>query len=361
MTYFLEPVLNHLAKSSNLKLHAYSASGTEDSVTRRLKNSFAHWRPVVNMPDAELAQSIMADGIDILIDLSGHTGGNRLPALARKPAPLQASWIGYPCTTGLDAIDYFIGDRYFLPEGRFDYWFTEKIVRLPACVAFQPSPAAVPPNQLPAITQSHIRFASFNHTSKITPETLNAWAGALRAVPDSRLLMFVHDPAIQDSELRSAFSMAGIDPDRLEVRGRLPLSKYLQAHHDVDICLDTVPYNGGTTTLHALSMGVPTLTMTGDTPPGLVGASLLSAVGLDAFIAHSSADFSAKAVHWASQRDALAAIRRELPARLAQSPIGRPLLIASSLECALRLMWRRWCEGLTPCSISMDVEDTSAR
>lgn len=360
VAYFLEPVLNHLAKSSTLKLHAYTASGIEDNVTRRLQNAFAHWQPVENLSDTELARSITADGIDILIDLSGHTGGNRLPALARKPAPLQASWIGYPCTTGLDAIDYFIGDRYFLPEGHFDDWFTEKIVRLPSSVAFQPSPAAVPPNQLPAITQSYIRFASFNHTSKITPETLKAWAGALRAVPDSRLLIFVHDPAIQNSELRSAFSIAGIDPDRLEVRGRLPLSKYLKAHHDVDICLDTVPYNGGTTTLHALSMGVPTLTMTGETPPGRVGASLLSAVGLDGFIAHTSEDFSAKALQWASQRDALAAIRQELPGRLARSPIGRPLLIATSLECAFRLMWRRWCEGLKPCSISVEVEDLRA-
>ncbi|MBI5108647.1 MAG: tetratricopeptide repeat protein [Rhodocyclales bacterium] len=357
MAYFLEPVLRHLAQSTTLALHAYSASATEDRTSQRMRGAFARWLPVANLSDAALAAAIQADGIDILIDLSGHTGGNRLPTLARKPAPLQASWIGYPCTTGLDAVDYYIGDDHFLPAGRFDHWFSEKIVRLPALVAFQPSPAAVAPNPLPAMAGKGLSFASFNHTSKITPETLDAWADVLRGVPDSRLLVFAPDPATLGPALKRALAAGGIAPERIDMRGRLPLSKYLLAHHQADICLDTVPYNGGTTTLHALSMGVPTLTLTGDTAPGCVGAALLHAVGLEGFTADTTAGLSAKARHWAAHLDALALIRQELPGRLAGSPIGRPEVIAASLERALRLMWQRWCEGLEPCAIRVGIED----
>ena len=357
LTYFFEPVLRHLAHGTALKLHAYSASATEDRISKRMRTAFAHWRPVAHLSDADLAASIMADGIDILIDLSGHTGGNRLSMLARKPAPLQASWIGYPCTTGLDAVDYYIGDGHFLPPGRFDHWFSEKIVRLPALVAFQPSPAAVPPNALPALARKHLSFASFNHTSKITPETLDAWAEVLRAVPDSRLLVFAPDPATLGPALKRALAAGGIDPERIDMRARLPLSKYLLAHHEADICLDTVPYNGGTTTLHALSMGVPTLTLSGNTPPGCVGASLLHAVGLKGFTANTTAELAAQARYWAAHLDALAVIRQELPSRLAQAAIGRPDVIAASLERALRLMWQRWCAGLQPTGISVGLAD----
>jgi len=354
IAFFFEPVLGHLARSGSLEMHAYSNSAIVDRVTRRMQEQLRHWRQVEGLSDDDLARAIQDDGIDILIELSGHTGGNRLPALARKPAPIQATWTGYPYTTGMNAIDYFIGDDHF-PAAGYDKWFAERIVRLPASVCFAPSPLAVAPNPLPALENGYLSFASFNHSNKITARTLAIWAEVLRAVPDARLQIYLQDPDAMLPLLERALFAEGVDRQRVELRRRLPLSKYLLAHHEVDLCLDTLPYSGGTTTLHALSMGVPTLTLLGATPPGHVGVSLLKAVGLDGFTANTPAQLAATARHWAAHLQELAEIRQGLPGRLARSPIGRPELIAASLERALRLMWQRWCAGLEPVGIRVGL------
>jgi len=345
---FIEPILAHLVGNTQLSLHAYYTHGMEDDVTRRIKGLVAHWHPVVGLSDADLAQRIRADGIDILIDLSGHTAHNRLLAFVRKPAPLQVSWIGYPGTTGLRSMDYYLADRFFLPVEQFADQFTEKIVYLPSTVPFLPFADAPPINPLPALANGYVTFGSFNRTNKISRPVIAMWAELLRAVPDSRMVLGGLAAGSQSENLLTWFDQEGIARERLSGYPRSDMATYLGLHHQVDLCLDTFPYTGGTTTCHALWMGVPTLTLVGKTSFGRDGTGLLSGVGLEAFVAHDAGDFVRKGVAWAQQCEALAAIRSQLRERFAQSPIGQPALVAAGLERALRTMWQRWCAGLPP-------------
>jgi protein O-GlcNAc transferase len=332
-----------------LSLHAYSNHAIEDAVTQRIKGHFAYWHSIVSLSDEALAEKIRADSIDILIDLSGHTAGNRLLAFARKPGPVQVSWIGYPGTTGLQAVDYFLTDRFCLPPGQFDDQFTEKIVYLPACTPFMPSNEAPLVNALPALNNGFVTFGSFNRLSKLSPSVIALWSQLLRALPDSRIVLGAVPQDGYDA-LIDSFAQEGI------VRERLSFHPKCGLHHQVDICLDTFPYNGGTTIWHALWMGVPTLTLAGNTVAGRSGAAILGNSGLEVFIAHDPADFVQKGLLWSVNLAALSDIRTELRERFTQSAVGQPALIAAGLERALRSMWQRWCDGLPPAVL--DVSDT---
>lgn len=351
VAYFLEPVLSYLARDSRLALHAYHNHATEDAVTLRLRAHFAHWTNTVALSDAALVARIRDDGIDVLIDLSGHTGGNRLLTFARRPAPVQASWLGYPGTTGLRAVDYYFADRRFLPLPEFAAQFTEKIVHLPAVAPFLPTPKAPEVNMLPALGSGHVTFGSFNRLSKLRPDVIALWSRLLRALPDSRLLLGGMPPDGQHEFLVEWFAREGIERDRLVFHPRCETAAYLALHHQVDLCLDAFPYTGGTTTAYALWMGVPTLSLAGRTPPGRHGATILGHVGLDAFIAHDAEEFERNALDWAGNLAGLAHIRSTLRARCAASVVQRPDLIAAGLASALRVMWRRWCAGLPPATI----------
>jgi hypothetical protein len=302
-----------------------------------------------------LAQQIRADGIDILIDLSGHTRNNRLLTFARKPAPIQASWIGYPGTTGLQAMDYYLADRFLLPPGLFDGQFTEKIVRLPGTAPFCPAQESPPVNALPALTNGCITFGSFNRLNKITRPVVALWSRLMSAVPGSKMLMGAMPEGDDHSGLIDWFAREGIARERLSFHPRSGIAAYLELHHQVDICLDTFPYNGGTTTLHAIWMGVPTLTLAGGTVPARQGAALLGHVGLEEFVAQDAADFVRKGLRWTGDVAALAELRSGLRERFAHSALGRPELIAAGLESALRTMWQRWCAGLPPESFDADT------
>ncbi len=341
----IEPVLTHLAFNPQLSLHAYYNYATEDATTLRLKDLIANWHPVFGMSNDALAEKIRADGIDILIDLSGHTAHNKLLTFARKPAPLQASWMGYPGTTGWRAMDYYLADRFFLPVEQFAGQFTEKIVHLPVYAPFSPPADAPPVNELPALRNGYVTFGSFNRINKISKPVIALWAKVLRELPGSRMLLGGLPDAGQYETLVKWFSEEGVAQDRLSFHGRTSMDLL---HHQVDICLDTFPYNGGTTTLHALWMGVPTLTLAGSTAPGRIGASALSNVGLPEFIAHDENDFVKKASFWAANLAALAEIRAGLRDRFNQSALGKPELIAKSLAHAFRIMWQRWCADLPP-------------
>jgi len=356
VAYFIEPLLAHLSGYPQLSLHAYYNHTIEDAVTRRLRGYFTHWHPIAGLKDDVLAEQIRTDGIDILIDLSGHTGKNRLMTFARKPAPIQAkSWIGYPGTTGLRAMDYYLADRFFLPPGQFDSQFTEKIVRLPASAPFMPSTDAPPVNALPALSNSYVTFGSFNRRDKITRSVIALWAQLLRALPDSRILLGAMNKDGNYTTLIDWFAQQGIARERLDFHALIDMQTYLGLHHQVDICLDTFPYTGGTTTLHALWMGVPTLTLAGHTAAGRQGAAILGHAGLDAFVAHDAADFVQQGLSWAGDLAALSAIRTGLRERFALSAMGQPALIAAGLEHALRIMWQRWCEDLP--TVAIDVSD----
>ncbi|MDM0030636.1 tetratricopeptide repeat protein [Variovorax sp. J22P271] len=348
---FLEPVLQHLVGDSALVLHAYSTRrAAEDHVSQRLRGYVRHWHAAGGLDDAELAAKVRADGIDILIDLSGHTADNRLPAFARRPAPLQVSWMGYPGTTGLESMDYYLCDPFMLPPGRFDSQFSEKLVYLPANAPFLPLAESQPVNDLPALRAGHMTFGSFNRLNKISRDVVAVWAQLLRAVPTSRMLFGAMSGQENCDALIGWFSEEGIARQRLDFHQRCAMPQYLALHHQVDLCLDTFPYNGGTTTLHALWMGVPTLTLAGATMAGRVGAGVLGHVGLEEFIAPDAAAFEAQGAAWAQRLPELAQLRAGLRDRFAQSAIGQPALIASGLQQALRTMWQRWCAGLPAAS-----------
>ena len=338
---------------STLSLHAYYNHAVEDVVTKRLRGYFSQWHAIAHLSDAALAQKIADDGIDILIDLSGHTGSNRLLCFARKPAPVQASWIGYPGTTGLRAMDYYLADRYFLPPGVFDSQFTEKLVYLPADAPFLPDETAPPVNALPALSNGFVTFGSFSRISKLSRSAIALWSRLLRALPDARMLLGGMPREGEYDSLIDWFVQEGIARERLRFLPRYSMADYLALHHQVDMCLDTFPFTGCTTTNHALWMGVPTLTLAGRTVPGRQGAALMGHAGLGAFVATDAADFQEKGLHWADDLVALADIRAGLRARIEQSPIRRPEVIAAGVERAFRIMWQRWCAGQAP--ESMDV------
>lgn len=358
---FIEPLLAHLAHYSQLSLHAYSNNTIEDQVTQRLRGYFAHWNQVGFLSDDAMVKKIQADGIDILIDLSGHTTKHRLLTFARKPAPVQASWMGYPGTTGLQAMDYYLADRFFLPPGQFDSQFTEKIVRMPAGAPFLPSEDAPPVNPLPALSNGYVTFGSFNRPSKLSRSVIALWAQLLRALPDSRMVLGAMPEEGKYDTLIEWFAQEGIARERLDFHMRSGMAQYLSLHRQVDICLDTFPYNGGTTTLHALWMGVPTLTLAGSTAAGRPGASILGHAGLDEFVAHDAADFVQKGLSCVGNLAALSDIRAGLRERFAQSAMGQPAVVAAGVERALRIMWQRWCAGLPPESFEVTLQDVNHR
>ena len=352
---FIEPLLIHLFKYTSLTLHAYANHVVDDEVSDRLKGCFAYWTPVIGLNDDELAAKIRSDGIDILIDLSGHTAKNRLLTFARKPAPIQASWMGYPGTTGLQAMDYYLADRFFLPQEPFKDQFTEKLVYLPASAPFMPYEAAPDVNELPALTKGYITFGSFNRLNKLSSEVIAVWAKLMLALPTSRLILAAMPESGYDTVI-NWFAEQGIEQERLDFYPRRNMAIYMTLHHQVDICLDTFPYGGGTTTYHATWMGVPTLILAGQTPASRSGVSLLLRIKLDSLIAHSAEDFVNKGLRLANDLEQLAQIRMELRTRFKLSAIQQPELIAKGLEHSFRLMWKRWCEDLSP--MMLDVTDT---
>jgi len=356
---FIEPLLERIAGRTGLVLHAYYTYPVHDAVTERLRGHMAIWRDVAGLGDAALEALIRADGIDILIDLAGHTAYNRLPVFARKPAPVQASWIGYPGTTGLAAMDYYLTDRAILPPGQYDHLFTEKLVHLPITAPFQPAagaPDLVPP---PMLQTGHVTFGSFNRLSKISRDVVGVWAGLLRAVPDARLLI-AGLPEHGHEALQPWFDQEGIAPERLRFYRRSGMFDYLALHNEVDICLDTFPYSGGTTTLHAMWMGVPTLTLAGETAAGRQTACILEHSALPQFIAHDAADFAVKGTAACRDLATLAALRAAMRSRFAPNGSDSMALVADSVEHALRQMWQRWCAGLPAASFDVPLPAPAA-
>jgi protein O-GlcNAc transferase len=353
---FFEPVLNFLSKSNMLLLHAYYNNAWEDELTKRLKQHFPRWRNVYGLTDTALAKQISCDGIDILIDLSGHTAGNRLLTFARKPAPVQASWIGYAGTTGLSGMDYYIADRKFLPLNEFASQFSEQIVHLPANAPFSPIVDAPLVGDLPALKNGYLTFGSFNHYRKLSSAVIALWAKVLLALPSSRMLVGGMPDFKEENLVSEWFSKAGISKERISFHPKCSLQAYLELHNSVDICLDTFPYAGATTTCYALEMGVPTMTMQGKTPVSQAGPVLQSHAGLSDFIAIDSEDFVKKCMFWATHTPQLADVRASLRSQFRKSAMGQPGLIATAFEQAVRVMWCRWCDGLRPQSFEVGAE-----
>jgi protein O-GlcNAc transferase len=303
-----------------------------------------------------LAGKIRADGIDILIDLSGHTAKNRLLTFARKPAPVQISWMGYPGTSGLQAMDYYFSDRFLTPPGLMDDQFTEKLVYLPVSSPFQMSKQMAPVNDLPALRNGYITFGSFNRPNKISHEVVAMWSRVLLALPDTHLLLGGM-PQTESVNLIDWFEKEGVMRSRLHFYPKTDMAAYLTLHHRVDICLDTFPYNGGTTTLHALSMGVPTLSLAGQKPVTRGGASILGRAGLEDFVVYNKDDFVNRAVYWANHVPDLAQLRGTLRERLSQSCTCHPAAVAATIRQACHIVWQRWCAGWPTQSFELTLQD----
>jgi predicted O-linked N-acetylglucosamine transferase (SPINDLY family) len=351
---FIGPLVKHWATNNTLALHAYYSHHVNDSVTEQLRNSFEHWNAVQSLSDADLAKKIQDDGIDILVDLSGHTARNRLLTFARKPAPIQVSWMGYPATTGLRSMDYYFAAEFLAPPGLMDDQFTEKLVTLKASAPLQASDLVADVNALPALGNGFLTFGSFNRPNKISPRVVALWSQVLRALPTARMFL-AGIPDMENSAIASWFAEHGITKERLQFHARCDLATYLKLHQCVDIHLDTFPYSGGTTTLHALSMGVPTLTIPGKIAFSRVSGAEMNQVGLDNFVAGNPDEYLNLALYWSQNLDELATIRKGLPERLLSSHAGRPRVVADHIESAFRSMWRRWCGGLPAQSFAVSI------
>jgi predicted O-linked N-acetylglucosamine transferase (SPINDLY family) len=328
-------------------IYCYSDVKHPDSDTGRFRVRSDGWRDATMLSTADLTERIAADRIDILVDLAGHTACNRLLVFANRPAPLQVSCIGYPCTTGLDAIDYRLTDVIADPLGQ-ERAFSERLVRLSGgflCYAPRPNVPDIGP--LPALARGHVTFGSLNNLAKTTPEVVGAWSGILRSVPNSRLILkgrgFLDISVIK--RYRDQFEGNGISPDRLDLRPpEVTESQHLAVYHDIDIALDTFPYNGTTTTCEALWMGVPVITIAGKNHVARVGASILSFAGLPEFIADDREDFQRKAIMAASDLSSLSSLRAIMRQRVSTSLLCNASLYAKSVENAYRQMWQAYCE-----------------
>jgi len=342
--FFLEPLFAHHDPQA-VEVHCYAEVPAPDAVTARLRALVPHWQSTVGLRDEQVVDRMRADGIDILIDLAGHTANNRLLVFARKPAPVQVCWLGYPATTGLDTMDYRLTDNYTEPAGTCEQYYTEKLVRLPhALWCYQPHADMTEPGPLPALANGHLTFGSFNNLAKVGPAVIALWAALLRAIPDARLVIITAGAGEAQNRLLAAFASHGIGAGRLELHGRLPRAEYLAIHQRVDVALDPFPCNGGTTTCDSLWMGLPVISLIGDTFLSRAGYSLLSVAGLAEFAAASPAEYVAIGQRLARDLDGLAALRASLRARVAASPLVDARQFARDMEAAYRQMWRQWCD-----------------
>jgi protein O-GlcNAc transferase len=326
------------------EIFCYANGPSDDDMGGRMKAAAHGWRSILGLTDDAMAKKIREDQIDILVDLSGHTAGNRLQVFARKPAPIQVTYLGYPNTTGLKAIDFRFTDALADPPGMTDRWNVEKLWRLPVCAWCFHAPA----DSLPMREREPgpIRFGCFNAFIKINPRLISLWAQLLKSVPDSRLVLKSsggHEANLQQ-RIAAQFAELGVDPQRIEILGWVKNeAEHLQRYQQIDVALDTYPYHGTTTTCQALWMGVPVVCLAGQTHLSRVGVSLLTNVGLAEFIANSPQEYITIAAKIAADPARLAELRSTLRERMRKSPLMDAARFARDVEAAYRQMWRQWC------------------
>lgn len=343
VAFFAEPILaNH--DKSKVEIFCYAEVTREDEVTSRFRQLADHWYSTVGMSDDMVAQMIRDHRIDILVDLAGHSTGNRLPVFARKPAPLQLTYLGYPGTTGLSAIDYRLTDRYADPEGSADAYYAEQLLRLPdSLCCYHPNADMPEISSLPALARGYLTFGSLNNFNKIDQPTLNLWADLLRALPTSRLMMITVPEGEPRKRLLRSFGDLGIAAQRLEFHGKLPAAEFYRKFLEVDITLDSASVSGGTTTCESLWMGVPVIALVGGRFITRVSYSFLSTAGLSNFAATSAEDYIRIAVDLADNLPQLAEIRAGLRDRLRTTPLTDEVGFTRNLEKLYREIWRKWC------------------
>jgi predicted O-linked N-acetylglucosamine transferase (SPINDLY family) len=340
---FTIPLLSH-HDHRQFEIVCYADVSRPDALTERLRGYADVWHNIARRTDQEIAELARADAIDILVDLKLHTAGNRLGVFARKPAPVQATWLGYPGTTGLTAIDYRLTDPYLDPPGS-DAFYTEVSIRLPNTFwCYDPLVEMIPVNALPALQNGFVTFGCLNNFCKVNEGTLNLWAKVLHAVPSSRLVLLAPRGRTRE-HVTAEFLQKGILPQRIEFIDRQPRRQYLQIYHQIDLGLDPIPCPGHTTSLDALWMGVPTITTIGNTAVGRAGWSQLCNLGLRELAGGTREQLPEIAVHLTRDLRQLQELRSNLRQRMEHSALMNANHFARSMEDAYREMWRRRCRN----------------
>jgi len=343
VAWFLQPLLERHDRA-RYEAICYFTGDKADEVTAQVRAAADGWREATALTDAELALQVERDGIDVLVDLTGHAGALRLGAFALQPAPVQASWLGYLGSTGLRRIQYRISDARADPPGDADRLHTEQLVRLPHSLwCYRPVHSEPHAAEPPGKARGFPTFGSFNHAPKLSAAARQLWARILSSAPAARLLIVGFPEGRARDGLLREFAHAGVDAARLTVLPRVSFGEYLRQFDAVDLALDSTPYGGGTTTFDTLWMGVPVLTLAGERSAGRSSASILGALGLQDWIARSADEYVRLAVGHAADAGRLAALRATLRARLRASPLMDEARFARDMESAYREMWRAWC------------------
>jgi len=327
-----------------VEIFCYANVIRADGLTEQLRQYADVWRSIIGMSDSQAADLIRQDRIDILVDLALHTGNNRLSVFAHKPAPVQVTFAGYPGSTGLDTIDYRLTDPHLDPPGLNDHFYSENSIRLPHsfwCYESLVTDLAV--NPLPAQTDGQVTFGCLNNFCKVNEQVLRLWAQVLKTVDQSRLIVLCPEGSHRQ-RLLELLQREGISPDRIELIAGRPRHQYLELYHRIDVGLDTFPYNGHTTSLDSFWMGVPVITLVGQTVVGRGGVSILTNLGLPKLIAQTPQQYVQIATELAGDLPRLSEMRRTLRARMEKSPLMDAPRFARNIEAAYRQMWRNWCD-----------------
>jgi protein O-GlcNAc transferase len=340
----LIPVLERHDRS-RIEVFVYAIGAKADHITDYIRRSVDNFVPT-RVPPVELAERIRVDGIDILVDLAGHTMGSAYLAFALKPAPVQVSWLGVLSTTGMSTMDYFLGDAQ-MPCSGTEHLFTETVYRLPRSLCCYRPTANVPVAPAPYFERGYITFGCFNSSRKINRDVVKLWSTILHLVPESRMLLKWHgmETEAKQRRLRPWFVEDGIAPERLTFVGASMTTEYLKEYGAIDIALDPFPYNGGTTTLDTLWMGVPVVTLSGRLPVQRIAASILTAAGLPDFIAQTPEQYLKIALYLAAVVPKTPDLRQEIRRALVASPLMDEIGIVRDVENAYREMWRIWCRS----------------
>ncbi|MES2883819.1 MAG: tetratricopeptide repeat protein [Pseudomonadota bacterium] len=341
---FIMPVLRHHDRSQ-VEVFCYHNHDGDDEATRTIRGLSDGWRDIAKLGDEMVAKQIVEDGIDVLVDLAGHTSGNRLMVFAKRPAPVQITWLGYLGTTGLSRMDYRVCDAYTDPPGESEVFHSEQLLRLPDsqwCYE-QVGPAPLPPTPLPYLTHGVWTFASYNNPLKLNEKVFAMWAAVLKAFPGSRLRVFGIDNHEMETWVRSQCTGLGITSDRLICVPRTHVEAYYASAADVDLALDCFPYSGGTTTCDNLLMGLPVASVAGTRTIARSGVSLLNVMGLQDWLAASPQAMPDLLRRQLAEPGHVAALRAELPSRMRASALMDGRRFTKNLEMLYREGWRRWC------------------
>jgi predicted O-linked N-acetylglucosamine transferase (SPINDLY family) len=329
-------------------VYCYGGVLKPDEFTRKFNEQSDAWRDAIELSDEQLAARIRDDRIDILVDLAVHTAGSRLLAFARKPAPVQVTWLGWPGTTGMDAIDYRLSDPYLDPPGSNDEFYAEKSVRLPDSFwCFEPFDADIDLQEPPVLKNGYVTFGCLNNFWKVNDPLIDLWAQILSMTGKSKLMVRAPQGGPRE-RLLEKFRRRGVDSTRIEFAPRTPQRQYWELYHRIDITLDTTPYGGHTTAMDSIWMGVPVVSLAGKLPVGRAGVTINSNIGLPELIARTPEEYVSITIGLAKDPSKVSGMRSSLRERLRSSPLMDAPRFARNLESAYRQMWKCWCESSPP-------------